>query len=282
MASADVTPTPAVTLIDAHTAKIQARRERVFLLLSGIFLGAMAMLNILGITRFIEIGPFRVALGVLPYPLTFLCTDLISELYGRRRANRVVWTGLAVNLLVISTMALGSLFPSVPADKQPPWQVLELAAPLVMPNGSVIEGNVELFVILYGLTASAIAASMVAYLAAQFCDVFLFHFWKRLTGGRHLWLRNNASTLVSQFVDSLAVITITFWGPLLRGDITVETWFGFVIGSYLFKFFAAMVDTPIVYGLVHYLSKYLEIDPHTEHGGTLLGSPKAQLDKRGG
>ena len=90
-------------------ATLQARRERVFLFLTAIFLGTLTMLNILGISRFIDFSfelfglkiPFAVAVGVLPYPVTFLCTDLISELSGQRRANWVVWIGLILNIWVV-------------------------------------------------------------------------------------------------------------------------------------------------------------------------------------
>ena len=76
---------------------LQERRERVFLVLAGFFLCAMTLLNVIGITRFIQLGPMQLAVGVLAYPLTFLCTDLISELYGRARANFMVTVGLVLN-----------------------------------------------------------------------------------------------------------------------------------------------------------------------------------------
>ena len=81
--------------------EIRERRERVFLVLAGVFICAMTMLNIIGITRFIQLGPLSLAVGVLPYPLTFLCTDLISELYGKARANFLVWVGLGLNIFII-------------------------------------------------------------------------------------------------------------------------------------------------------------------------------------
>jgi uncharacterized PurR-regulated membrane protein YhhQ (DUF165 family) len=248
-----------------EASELHARRERVFLLLAGIFLGAMAMLNIVGITRFIQLGPLALAVGVLPYPLTFLCTDLIGELYGRKRAQAVVMVGLLVNGLVIFTLWLGQALPSVPPDAQPPWQVLPLAAPLYMPDGNAIEGSVELLRVIYVLTANAVAASMAAYLVAQLCDVYLFHFWKRLTRGRHLWLRNNGSTLVSQLVDSTLVIWITFGAAFLRGDQTLEAMTLLVLSSYAFKFTAALLDTLPFYAGVHWLSRYLQIDPSREH-----------------
>jgi hypothetical protein len=120
------------------------------------------------------------------------------------------------------------------------------------------------------LTMGAVTASMVAYLAAQLCDVYLFHFWKRLTNGRHLWLRNNGSTMVSQIVDTVAVITIThFYAHGIPVDPNLPIWpqLGFYIASaYVFKFVVALLDTLPFYVGVHYFSLYLEIDPHLEHG----------------
>lgn len=240
------------------------RRERVFLVLAAFFLGAMTLLNVVGITRFIHLGPLALAVGVLPYPLTFLCTDLISELYGQRRANFVVWVGLALNVFVISILYLGHALPAVPLAQQPPWQTLQLASQVALPNGQTIEGQVELFELIYSCTAGSVLASMVAYMAAQFCDVWLFHFWKRVTKGKHLWLRNNFSTLISQMVDSLAVISITFGAVFFRGEMTLKTLLILMGSNYLFKMVAALLDTIPFYFLVHYLSKYIRLDSRLE------------------
>ena len=244
---------------------LHERRERVFLLFAGIFLGSMVMLNILGITRFIHIGPLALAVGVLPYPLTFLCTDFISEFYGRRRANYVVFIGLLLNGLVLGFLWLGHWVPSVSADQQPPWQVLTLAKPLVLPFGGEVS-EIELFEILFRCTRSAVVASMVAYMAAQFCDVYLFHFWKRLTKGRHLWLRNNGSTMISQLVDATAVIFITFWASYRSGDKSLSDLFELVGSNYLFKLTVAAVDTIPFYIGVAFLRRYLRIDPRKGYG----------------
>lgn len=247
-----------------EASALQRRRERVFLVLAGLFIGAMAMLNIIGITRFIQLGPFALAVGVLPYPLTFLCTDLISELYGRERASAVVWTGLAVNGLILLTLWAGQAVPAVPASEQPPWQVLSFSEKVYLPDGSAMEGQGELFSLIYACTAGAVAASMAAYLAAQFTDVHLFHFWKKLTKGKHLWLRNNGSTLVSQLVDSVVVIGLTFGAAYFRGEKTVKQMLVLVVSNYVFKLCAALIDTGPFYVGVHYLSRYLEIDPNAE------------------
>ena len=243
---------------------LHARRERVFLVLAGLFLGSMTMLNILGVSRFIDLSfdvfgqrvPMALAVGVLPYPVTFLCTDFISELYGRARASWVVWVGLFLNLWVVAFLWLAGELPPAPAldpaTGLPPTDAYDFA-----------------FFRIRLLTMGAVFASMIAYLAAQMCDVFLFHFWKRLTRGRHLWLRNNGSTMVSQFVDTFAVITIThFYARGLPLDATQAVWpqlWVFIASAFVFKLVVALLDTGPFYLGVHWLSRYLEIDPNLEH-----------------
>lgn len=246
--------------MDIDTPSIIAiRRERVFLMLAGFFLCAMTLLNVIGITRFIQLGPMTLAVGVLPYPLTFLCTDLVSELYGKQRANWLVTVGLMMNIFVIGCLALGNYLPSVGPEALPPWQVLHLSQDFVLPNGQLVSGHVELFLLIYSCTAGAVLASMLAYMAAQYCDVFLFHFWKDFTNGKHLWVRNNFSTLVSQLVDSIMVISITFGASYLAGNITIQQVGVLMFSNYLFKFVVALADTIPFYLLVGYLKPYLDV-----------------------
>jgi uncharacterized integral membrane protein (TIGR00697 family) len=248
-----------------EASKLHARRERVYLVLAGLFLGSMTMLNILGTSRFVDLSfefaglriPMALAIGVLPYPVTFLCTDFISELYGQKRANFLVWVGLLLNLWVVAFLWLGGALPPTPvidtATGIPPTDAYDFA-----------------FYRIRFLTMGAVVGSMIAYMAAQFCDVALFHFWKRITNGRHLWLRNNGSTLVSQFVDTFAVITIThFYAKGLPIDPTAAIWpqLGvFIASGYVFKLIIALVDTLPFYVGVHYLSRFLESEPNAEHG----------------
>ncbi|WP_428386583.1 queuosine precursor transporter [Mucisphaera sp.] len=274
-----------ITTLEPIDPRLRERRERTFLLLAGLFLGTLTMLNLLGITRFIVLASytpeagfawgtlgtytFAVAAGVLPYPLTFLCTDLISEFYGRARANAVVLVGLILNVWVLVILGLGTTLPGFttvdPATGYPPppeWNAdtQSFSDP----------GGWTLFH-LTALTYGAVLASMIAYMAAQFVDVYLFHFWKRLTKGRHLWLRNNASTMVSQFVDTFAVITIThFVARALPIDDAQSIWpqlWLFIATGYVFKFVIAALDTPIIYLVRHLLSRYLKLDPTVEHHG---------------
>ncbi len=246
---------------------LRERRERVFLVFAGVFLASMAMLNVIGITRFIHIGPLALAVGVLPYPLTFLCTDFISEFYGRRRANFVVAVGLLVNGLVLGTLWLGDRLPAVDSSLQPPWQSLSLAEPVALPDGELVHGDTQLFHLIYGCMRGAVLASMFAYMAAQFCDVYLFHFWKRVTRGRHLWLRNNASTMVSQLVDATTVILITFGASYLAGDMSLDDLFKLIRDNYLFKVVVAALDTIPFYIGVRVLRSYLRIDSMRNEGG---------------
>ena len=248
---------------DFQGSELHERRERVFLVLAGLFLGSMTMLNILGVSRFLDMSfelfgmriPFALAVGVLPYPVTFLCTDFISEFYGRRRANFVVWIGLGLNLWVVSFLWLGGILPPVP----------ELG-PDGLPEATAYDFA---FYRIRLLTTGAVVGSMLSYMAAQFCDVYLFHFWKRITKGRHLWLRNNGSTLVSQFVDSFCVITIThYWASGLPVDPNAPLWpqlWVYIGSGYVFKLVVALVDTGPFYLGVRVLSQYLQIDPMREH-----------------
>ncbi|MEQ9459594.1 MAG: queuosine precursor transporter [Phycisphaeraceae bacterium] len=264
---------------------LRERREMVFLVLAGLFLGTLTMLNLLGITRFIVLAswtegtglswgipgeiPFAVAVGVLPYPLTFLCTDLISEFYGRARANAVVMVGFILNLWVLAVLWIGASLPGFepidPATGYPPLPLWNAD------KGSYQDGGGWTFFHVQTLTYGAVFASMVAYMAAQFVDVYLFHFWKRLTRGRHLWLRNNASTMVSQMVDTFAVITIThFYAHALpvQNDqpIWPQLWLLIATG-YVFKLAIAAIDTPLIYAASAILSRYLRLDPRVEHHG---------------
>lgn len=238
---------------------LRERRERVFLVLAGFFICAMTLLNVMGLTRFIQLGPMALAVGVLPYPLTFLCTDLISELYGRSRANFVVSLGLVLNVFIIGILYLGAAIPSVGPEVMPPWQLLQLEQAVAMPNGATLEGTVELYSILLACTSGAVVASMLAYVTAQYCDVQLFHFFKRLTKGRHLWLRNNFSTLCSQGVDSVVVISVTFGAVWLSGNMAFLTLLTLMASNYIFKMLVALADTLPFYVLTSRLKRYLQL-----------------------
>jgi len=204
-------------------------REKIFLLLASIFITSLVMANIIGITKIFTFMGIGIPVGIIPYPVTFLATDLISELYGRKRASFVVWMGFTMNIFMLIVMTLGFYSPAFPQ-----WEA------------SILSGDnpaaVGTFATVYGYMTRGTFASMVAYLIAQFADVRLFHFWKNFTRGKHLWLRNNASTMVSQIVDTVAVMLITFLGQMPLSQI-----FWLILSSYLFKVIFALLDTPFFY-----------------------------------
>ena len=223
---------------------LQQRREFCFLVLAGLFLGTLGMLNILGLTRFLELGhigswPIVVAVGALPYPITFLCTDLISEIWGEQRAEQLVWIGLLLNGWVVLILWIGGLLPG-------------------------LEGASDTtFFEIQRLAFGSVTASMVAYLTAQFVDVRLFHFWKQRTNGKALWLRNNGSTLVSQLVDTSAVVLISHYGahvlPLQSERAVLPQLISFIASGYLFKLLAALADTLPFIWLTGWLRNWLEV-----------------------
>ncbi len=244
--------------------KYKKRREVVFLILSGFFLGSLAMLNILGISRLIDLSfyignikiPFKLFIGVLPYPITFLCTDFISELFGRKRANMVVWIGLILNFWVLFIVWIGGKLPPVP----------EMLPSTSLPPTD--DANYVFFAI-RKLTFGAVGASMIAYLTAQFVDVSVFHALKKITKGKMLWLRNNGSTLTSQMVDSISVVLITFFYTkafkVPEGELESEYIIMLILSNYVFKMTAALLDTIPFYIGVKFLSKYLNINPIAEY-----------------
>ncbi|MCS5710175.1 queuosine precursor transporter [Candidatus Berkiella aquae] len=251
------------------TKKYAQRHEQVFLLLAGIFLGTLGIINILGLTRFIDLSftfanqeiPMIIPIGVLPYPITFLCTDIISEFYGKARANRVVWIGLIVNLWILLIIWFaGFLPPSVALDP-----VTHLPA-TTHPDYA--------FFRIRNFTTGCVIGSMLAYLIAQLLDVHLFHYWKKVTHGKHLWLRNNASTLVSQLVDTTIVIFSTHWFsnglPLSPEKGVLTQIFTLILCCYCFKAICALLDTIPFYLVVLGLRRYFGITEYAQETNSLI------------
>lgn len=251
---------------DDAPLNIKWRREVVFLVLAGLFLGSLTMLNILGISRFIDLSfevfglkiPFILAVGVLPYPITFLCTDFISEIYGKKRANLVVWIGLLLNMWVLFVLWLGGSLDA------PETLTNDGTLPLLVDeNGMASAPHGYAFYEIRKLTFGATFASMIAYLSAQFIDVHVFHYLKNLTKGKMLWLRNNGSTLTSQLVDSVAVILIThFYAnalPINEAEPLMGQLLIFIFSGYIFKMVIALLDTIPFYLGTSFLKNYLRV-----------------------
>lgn len=220
------------------------RRERAlvgFLILSGLFMGALVVCNLIA-AKFTELDlgfkTLIVSVGILPYPLTFLMTDIISEIYGRRRADQVVIAGFFASVMVVGVLWLALQFESLKDYGGPTTAEFETV---------------------FGKSWRVISASMTAYLAAQFLDIRMFHFWKRVTNGRHLWLRNNASTIVSQLLDTTLVVFVLFVGEWTAGEMGRA-----IVDGWTFKVLCALADTPICYAVIHVYRRYLGLGPGGE------------------
>ncbi len=192
------------------------------------FTTALLVANIIA-GKIISIGDWSMSAGIIAYPLTFLLTDAISEVYGRKATTRVVWFGFACSLLMLLLIYIGKALP--------------------LAGDSLV--NQESYDNVLGNVPRIVFASMVAYLVAQNHDVFAFHFWRRKTGGRHLWFRNNASTAVSQLMDTALFTSIAFWGML-----PVNVMLSIFVVEYIAKVVISVVDTPLVYALVGAVRKY--------------------------
>ena len=229
-----------------------AAYEQLYLILAAIFIAALVACNLIFQKFFVWQIPiadftFQQSVGILAYPVTFLVTDILSEIYGRERANRVVTSGLVASLFVLVLVYLSTL---VPATE---WSPV----------------NDRTFAQVFGLQWIAVSASMLAYLGAQYLDIRLFHFWKRLTHGRHLWLRNNASTITSQVVDTALVN-----GFLAAMGTTGVTWERFpelFMNGVLFKWSIALLDTPLFYLAVFYLRRRFSSEDGRESPAAPVG-----------
>ena len=203
-------------------------------LLACIFAGSLVLAAVMA-SKIIQVGPIVVPAGVLAYCLTFLITDVISEVWGKEQAQTVVTGGFITLVLVFVLTSASIVWP--PASFWPHQQAYKT---------------------ILGSSARIMIASLTAYLFSQYHDVWAFHFWKRVTTDRFLWLRNNASTVVSQLLDSVVFITIAFYGSLPVMPLILGQWF--------VKVGIALLDTPFVYLLVYVVRRRL---PSTKLGPTL-------------
>ena len=231
------------------TSKDLIIARRLYLILGLLFVTSLIVSNLI-FKKFFYYYPFNsslfgvklfeISVGILPYPITFLITDLISEIYGKKKANEVVFGGI-----IASFFAMGIIYISN-----------------VVPATSWSPVSDEIFSTVFGSTSIAVISSMLAYLFAQFVDIQIYHFWKSITKGKHLWLRNNFSTFLSQFIDTATVLILL----CSFGEIQWRLFSGLLMAGFLFKVIIAALDTPILYIFVFFIRKRfkLEIDQEIE------------------
>lgn len=219
------------------TPKDKKRAFQIYLYLGALFITSLVVSNLI-FQKFFYWKPFgdatvfgaplfEISVGVLPYPITFLITDLISEIFGKKKANQVVTAGIFASFFSMGIVLLADLAPAIPSSPV----------------------NNELFGKVFALSPIAVLASMIAYLCAQYVDIAIYHFWKRITKGRLLWLRNNFSTFSSQIIDTFTVVGLL----CVFGVIPWNMFYGLVVSGVIFKIFIAFLDTPLLYFFVFLL-----------------------------
>lgn len=203
-----------------------------FTLLTSLFIGGLVIADVLA-TKIIVVptglfGVLIVSAGVLAYSITFTCTDILGEVFGKEKTRKVVMAGFITKLLVLVLMQVSILWPAAGFYKD------QAAYETVLNAGSRI-----------------VIASIFAYLTSQFTDVWIFSKIKEKTEGRYLWLRNNVSTIISQFIDTVIFITIAFYGVYPNKAVILM-----IGGQWFIKILVALIDTPFVYAGVNVLRKH--------------------------
>jgi uncharacterized integral membrane protein (TIGR00697 family) len=227
---------------------LNGRRQWLFVFLAGLFVTNAITAELIS-NKLIEIpisfsisgnkiGPFVTIVGVIPWPVVFIITDLLNEFYGEKAVRRISWI---TAILIAYCFIIVSIALQLPAKEIP---------------GSSLATNAE-FGKVFGQAQAVIIGSIAAFLLSQIMDATLFHWIKRKTGNRYIWLRSTGSTVISQMVDTIVVLYIGF---VLTGAITMNDFFNIAPTNYLLKLGIAILLTPVIY-LGHYLvRKYLRED----------------------
>lgn len=221
------------------TQKDKRQAYSIYLFLGALFITSLVVSNLIfqkffywkpfGDVAVFGASLFELSVGILPYPITFLITDLISEIFGRKKANQIVTVGIFASFFSMGIVLLANSVPAIPNS----------------PIGD------EMFNTVFALSPIAVLASMIAYLCAQYVDIAIYHFWKKTTRGKYLWLRNNCSTFLSQFIDTFTVV-----GLLCAFKVLPWSMFnGLVVSGFVFKIIIALLDTPFLYFFVYLLRK---------------------------
>jgi uncharacterized integral membrane protein (TIGR00697 family) len=208
-------------------------------LLLGLFVASIIAANLLG-GKITKLWFIEVSVGIFAYPLTFLITDVICEVHGRQKTTQFVWIGFICMLFILLITALSVWLPFAPRSYVQAGQYNPV----------------------FGISIRFFIASITAFLLSQFHDVWAFNFWKEKTKGKFLWLRNNASTIVSQLIDTVVFMFIAlYYIPGLPQIIntspqfTIGYLFTLILPYYILKVVVALFDTPFVYLGVWWLKK---------------------------
>ncbi len=211
----------------------KSKKELVFIILAGIFITNAVTAELIG-GKLIEIGPFVMSIGILPWPIVFLTTDLINEYFGKEGVKKLSYI---TAVLIAYSFIILFLAISIPAAK------------------GISPVNDEQFQAVFGQSMWIIVGSIIAFLVSQLIDVYIFSYFKKKTGNRKIWLRATGSTVVSQLFDSFIVLGIAFWLP---GKINTETFVSSALTGYTFKLGTAVLLTPLIYLGHYWIRNYLK------------------------
>jgi len=200
---------------------LQSRRDIVYMALAGFFV-TNAILGELTGGKLFTFGPFTLSIGVIPWPVVFIATDLINEYFGREGVRRL--TFMTIGLIVYAFIVL-FLAMQVPAVSFSPVSDAQFQA-------------------VFGQSMWIIVGSVIAFALSQLIDVFIFWLVRHKTGGRYLWMRATGSTVVSQLIDSIVIIGIAFWLP---GKVKTTEFLAVAASNYSFKLIVAVGITPLLY-----------------------------------
>jgi uncharacterized integral membrane protein (TIGR00697 family) len=208
------------------------KRNTVFTILAGLFITNAVVAELIG-AKIIQIGPFIMSIGIIPWPIVFLTTDLINEYFGRVGVRKL--SILTASLIAYAFIVL----------------FVAIKVPAAMGISLVTD---EQFFAVFGQSLWIIVASIIAFLFSQFIDVFIFWLLRDKTGGKMMWLRSTGSTIVSQLVDTFVVLGIAFWLP---GKMTTQVFINAALTGYTLKLIIAIALTPLIYIGHKMVDKYL-------------------------
>jgi hypothetical protein len=212
----------------------QTRRDLVYIILAGFFITNAIVAEMIG-GKLIQVGPFVMSIGIVPWPVVFLTTDLINEHYGKKGVRKLSF--LTAGL--ISYMLL----------------ILFIGVHLTAVSFSPVKDSA--FYEVFGQVQWIIVASIIAFVVSQIVDVSIFWIFRNATNGKMIWLRATGSTAVSQLIDTFLVAGIAFWLP---GKITFGQYVNMAGTGYVFKLIVAVALTPFIYIGHNLINKYLEKD----------------------
>ncbi len=210
----------------------KTKRDIVFTILAGIFITNAVVAELIG-GKIIQLGPFIMSIGIIPWPVVFLTTDLINEYYGKNGVKKL--TFITASLIAYAFIVLFFSI-NIPAAK------------------GVSAVTDEQFQAVFGQSMWIIFASIVAFLVSQFVDVFIFWLLRNKTGGKMIWLRSTGSTVVSQLIDTFIVLGIAFW---LTGKMSTSEYVNAALTGYTFKLIIAIILTPLIYLGRYLVNNYL-------------------------